>query len=105
MALVIMAGTAAPRELWADDICAPIFNAGQVARQDFARELKRHPVETDLDAYVGNIDNYDIVLSDNADNYTVRFKLRNDGRAFAGGAADYVVRKVDMKIVSFLFEK
>lgn len=88
--------------VFSKDHCAPVLEAAQVARQDFAGRLKSYPPQTSYDKYEGNIDNYNIGISENKENYIVIFKLRPLGSGIKGGGAIYKIEKKGLKIRDFI---
>lgn len=97
-ALVVSSG----KPLHADTECASIFQAAEVARNDFADRLKHEKkAGTDLDSFVENLDNYSIGISTESGSYFVIFKLRKMHRVIFGGVANYEIRKKDLAILRF----
>ncbi|UJB19219.1 MULTISPECIES: hypothetical protein [Lysobacter] len=75
-----------------------IIEAARIATIAFSQDLPRRyqaPNNSDA-AYLRNIDNYDIGLSQNTEAYIVLFRVRD--RNFSGGGADYRISKTDLKI-------
>lgn len=102
--LWIFAWLVASSDLRAGDACAPILQAAEIARHDFALRLEKFPAKTDFDRFVEDIDNYDVGLSDAGDTFVVVLKLRKRerGEVIKGGGAVYKVRKKDLAIISFV---
>lgn len=89
--------------LLAKDTCAPILQAAEVARNDFAAKLGEAPVDSDYDRFASNIENYNVGLSDAGDSFIVYLKLKSqDGGIVLGGAARYKIRKKDLAIEQFV---
>lgn len=89
--------------LLAKDKCAPILQAAEVARNDFATKLGETPADSDYERFANDIDNYNVGLSDAGDSFIVYLKLKSkDGGVVLGGAARYRIRKSDLSIEEFV---
>jgi len=93
--------------LHAEDVKPPsILRAAEVAYQDFSAKLDQgRTIQWEYSDYVGNIQNYDIGLSESDTSYIVVFLLKQGDVKINGGGGEYKINKGDFRVMQFTVYK